>query len=665
MDPTIIGQKIKQGEFMHEPNTSTKNTARFWTTFDRIVDVQSSELIKDFVLCRICKKIMKYDTSKGISNLNKHSTSCKGQKQTLRSFISRENIIQSEHKKEICYQAVAASVKDIRTFNLTHGSGVFNLLHSIWNLGAKVGVVTTEELRRALPCPTTVTRNLSKLAVESKEMMKLKLKTQIDTGIGIAVTTDIWQDKFKRISYFSVTAHCFDQNVNKLVDFVLAFTEMQSGRKKDHTYLKQIMEQKLNEFDLLHHIEKLVFISDRGGNIRKALKDYTRLNCFPHFCHNIAKYACSVESIKQIIDRCAALVKYFKFNGLNNILTGSLKSSTPTRFNYVFMMLTSIDNQWDAIKEILIQRHELRRITNIDRECIQQLITFLSAFNSASKLTESTYKETLAYVWIGITQLCSLCRIHEDDQTYIKVMKARSLEYIESKFVLHRYHRIATFLHPSYKSLIFCSTEQKQRTIQDTKLLLNQTIATTSSISNLPSSSSSSRRTSNSSSADSDSSFLSNYFNRCEDDIDEVDMYINVQFIPTENVNVFDWWIERKNMFPNLFKIALTIHTIPASSLQSERNFSRGGMTVTDRRTNLDPQSVEHLIMLNKNFDFDVSSLYSLNNIQVLLNNINCSISYFRTIIKKSFQRSRPQRINAPNCIGTKKILLHSFVTKG
>lgn len=193
-------------------------------------------------------------------------------------------------------------------------NGVFDLLHSVWNLGAKIGIVSEEELKRALPDPTTVSRNLNKLSGVSKEMTKSILKTHFDAGFDLAMSTDIWQDQYKRISYFCITVHFFDQNEKKLVDFILATTAMESGRKKDHVHLRQIIDEKLNDYDLLQHIDKLVFVRDRGGNIRLALKDTTRLNCFPHFCHNIAKYGCSVDSIKQLIDRCAALVKYFKFN---------------------------------------------------------------------------------------------------------------------------------------------------------------------------------------------------------------------------------------------------------------------------------------------------------------------------------------------------------------
>lgn len=245
MDSKVVEKNIKEGLFHDKPNTSTKSTGRFWSTFNRIFHAETHELIKEFVVCKICKKVSKYDPSKGISNLNKHSDLCKGQKQTLRSFISRENILQTEHKKELCFQAVAASILDIRTFNLTHGSGVFNLVHSVWNLGAQIGKVSAEELRRALPCPTTISRNVNRLAEESKEIMKLKLQTQMDSGFDLALTTDIWQDKYKRISYFGITVHFFDQNEKKLVDFILAMSGMETGRKKDHSYLEQIMEEKL------------------------------------------------------------------------------------------------------------------------------------------------------------------------------------------------------------------------------------------------------------------------------------------------------------------------------------------------------------------------------------------------------------------------------------
>lgn len=607
MDSKTIERDIKEGLMIHKPNESKKGSGKFWSTFDKIYIARhggADEIIKEFVICRICKKIMKYDSKKGISNLNVHSDGCKTPKQTLQPYITRENIIRHDQKRELCLQTVAASVNDLRPFCLTNGSGMVNLIHCVWNMGAKVGAVSRSELMRALPCPTTVSRNVNHLGEQSKNDLKLKLKREIDAGTTLALTTDIWQDKHKRISYFCITIHYFDRNAMKLVDFILAMCSMEVGRRKDNTYLRQIIDDKLIEHGLAEISEKLVFVSDRGGNIRLALKDFIRLNCFPHFCHNIVKYGCEVDCIKQLIKCCAALVKYFKFNGLNNLLKTSLKSAISTRFNYIFMMLCSIDKEWTAIEQILTQRHELRRLTCIDRQFIKNLMNFLSLFNTASKVTESTYKETLAHVWIGVTQICSICRVQSDDLHYIKAIKARSLEYVESKFILHQYHRISTFLHPNYKSLVFCPPEQKAKTIRDTKNMLEQMFSTTQS-STVPSNSSSSR-----SSSDSASSFLSDYFNPSEDQLNEVDSYINLRWNADGKIDVFDWWIERKGMFPNLYKIALKMHSIPASSMQSERTFSRGGLIINDRRSSLNPKTVENLILLNKNFDFEVKYFF-------------------------------------------------------
>lgn len=611
MDTKTVEKNIREGLWTHKSIESKKRSGKFWCTFDKIFIVRddgADELVKEFVICRICQKIMGYDPTKGSSNLNTHANTCKDtSRHTLNAYVSRENVIKNVHKKELCFRTVAASAKDGRPFRLTECDGVIDLLHCAWNMGAKVGIVSKEQLINALPSSTTVSRNANRIATMSKDNLKSILKSEIRAETHFAMTTDIWQDKYKRISYCCITLHYFDKKTSKLVDFLITLWPMEIGKKKDNVYLKKIIDDKLIEYDLMEHVENCVFVSDRGGNIRVALKNYIRINCFPHFCHNIVKYACSVEDIKRLISCCSALVKYFKFNGLNNALETSLKSAISTRFNYIFMMFSSIDSQWDNIKVILLQRNELGRLNGIDRDILKGMITFLNVFNAASKATESTYKETLAYVWIGITQICSMCRVQPNDPCYTKAIKARSLEYIESKFILHKYHRIATFLHPNYKTLVFCSSGLKNKTIEDTKNLLDQMIATESSPNSTPSDSSSRR-----SSSSSEASFLSNYFGECDGQISEVDAYRNFQWIPTEKINVFDWWIERRSMFPKLYKVALKIHSIPASSMQSERTFSQSGLIVNDRRSNINPGTVEDLMLLNKNFDFKVIYIVSL-----------------------------------------------------
>lgn len=616
----IVQTNIENGIFVHKPNENKRSKGQFWIAFDRIYEEieGSSVLVNKFVYCRMCNKVFNYDSKKGISNLNTHSITCKEPVRSIRSFITRKNAIGFEDKKKLCLYTISASVKDTRPFSFTENDGVLELLHGVWTMGARLGAVTKEELQNALPSGTTVSRNINKLSVECKESIKKCLQAQLERRTIMAFTTDIWQDKFKRISYLCITAHYFDWTTKKLIDLLLALRPMEPGRKKDNAYVRELIMSNLDEYGISQYAAQFVFISDRGGNIRVALRDFVRLNCFPHFTHSTVKDACKIDSVATVINACASLVKYFKFNGLNNLLDITLKSAISTRFNYAVIMLESIHTQYEKIEEILIERNESIRLRNIDRECIGKLIHFLNTFMNASKLTESNYKSTLCNVWIGISEITSVCRIRDDDPTYIKAMKARALNYIETKFVLHKYHRVASFLNPNYKSLAFCTPSIRSKTIADIREMLNELTRETHSISssqlhvsNISSSSSTlSNATNQRSSSGSEASFLSNYYDRTEQELDEIDSYISLKWVADSQLDLFDWWTVRRDVFPQLSEIAIQIHSIPASSLQSERHFSRCGITMNDRRNRMNPNTLENLMILNKHHNVKVRSTF-------------------------------------------------------
>lgn len=385
MDLKTVQTNIDNGVFTHKPNEDKRSKGLFWSSFDRIYEEVDGKivLVNKFVYCRVCKKVHNYDAKKGTSNLNAHSAVCKEDVVKIRSFIPCSRAIGSEDRKKLCLYTVAASVKDTRPFSFTEHDGVLELLHGIWNMGARIGAVTKEQLQKALPNGTTVSRNINKLSFECKETLKTSLKAQLEHSSLISFTTDIWQDKYKRMSYLCLTAHYFDFTSQKLVDLLLALQPMEAGKKKDNVYVREIIMTILNYYEISQYSSKFIFISDRGGNIKVALREFIRLNCCPHFIHSTVKNACEIESVSKIIDSCAALVKYFKFNGLNNLLKVTLKSAIKTRFNYAIIMMESIHSQFDAIEQILRERNELIRLRNIDRECLATLIKFLNTFLNA------------------------------------------------------------------------------------------------------------------------------------------------------------------------------------------------------------------------------------------------------------------------------------------
>lgn len=72
----------------------------------------------------------------------------------------------------------------------------------------------------------------------------------------------------------------------------------------------------------------------------------------------------------------------------------------------------------------------------------------------------------------------------------------------------------------------------------------------------------------------------------------------------SDDANPLQWWSGQQNTLPLLAKYARKYLAIPASSVPSERIFSRGGLIVTDNRVCLTGNNVEMLVMTSMNVDY-------------------------------------------------------------
>ena len=84
----------------------------------------------------------------------------------------------------------------------------------------------------------------------------------------------------------------------------------------------------------------------------------------------------------------------------------------------------------------------------------------------------------------------------------------------------------------------------------------------------------------------------------------ELDEFIDSPCEP-EDTNPFQWWATNQLKFPHVADVARAHLGIPATSVASERVFSKCGLVCSDRRTSLKPQHVEHLVFLSHNLADD------------------------------------------------------------
>ena len=61
------------------------------------------------------------------------------------------------------------------------------------------------------------------------------------------------------------------------------------------------------------------------------------------------------------------------------------------------------------------------------------------------------------------------------------------------------------------------------------------------------------------------------------------------------------WWADRHKMYPQLHHLACMLMSIPPSSIESERLFSRGSIIYSPRRNRLRAKTAETLLFINYN----------------------------------------------------------------
>ena len=76
--------------------------------------------------------------------------------------------------------------------------------------------------------------------------------------------------------------------------------------------------------------------------------------------------------------------------------------------------------------------------------------------------------------------------------------------------------------------------------------------------------------------------------------------YFEDQLIPRQN-EPLEWWHENSNRYQGLSKLAKKYLCITATSVPSERLFSKAGELVSHKRSCLKPKNVDMLLFLNHN----------------------------------------------------------------
>lgn len=451
-----------------------------WELFQMIIDETTEEksVVSNHVRCSSCSKFFAYN-GETTTSLLRHS-SCGKQHSSLFKFLVNKkptefNKIDLNNVREAAMKFV---VKDRRPYYAIEGDGLIDLCKAMIDIGRKYPNMSNEDFARVIPSRQTIANDVIKKAEEVVQMISKDFRKTLTYPGGFACTGDLWTDNYRRESYLTITAHLnlFEENTVVPKMYIINLNSIDEEQKTGKVVFDEIkrvfMKFGVSEDELM---KKIVFVTDRGGNMRVALENGERISCFAHIINNIVQYMCKFDMVKDIISKGASLVRYVKITGQNenvNFKT-SLKSYCETRFNTVADMLDSIECNYNEILMMLSEKQQKTKQTNLVQKltCLDQfelkaICEFLKPFAELTTQIEGDKYSTIHRTWPAFRSIEKHLLSNASDILVIKRMKEEARKYIElnrTKIEPKLVHKISVFLHSLLKNLNFIDCDEKKQ----------------------------------------------------------------------------------------------------------------------------------------------------------------------------------------------------------
>lgn len=425
------------------------------------------------------------------------------------------------------------------------------------------------------------------------------------------LTTDGWTSSNSH-KFIAVTVSFINENW-QLVCRTLACRDLNISNTGEN--IKCLIETILGEFKVEKH-QVTAAVSDRGPNCVLAveLSGFQHVPCFAHAINTkmeemlamnfIAPVLAKIKRIFATFSRSNNAKKFFESCQKSlNLSCIKMPSSCPTRwwsetgqFKFVIaneMALYKFTTTYpDMDQTCLLSQDDIGRIKAIllVMEPMEKYVTTLGSetFATASIVVPLIHKLDVVFKKFKFHDPIAC---FEMKKFFKSVPKFLEKLYIEDKSLME----LATYLDPRFKDSRRMDLEVILRR-EINELKANQSNCEDSCNDNV------SKKVSKKKSA------LEELFDAEEESIvvdvatHELDLYFSQLKIPITE-NPLSWWKNRSNVFPYLSRLAKKYLCVPATSVLSERVFSRGGKVITKETNRITDQHAEELIFLHMNKD--------------------------------------------------------------
>ena len=393
--------------------------------------------------------------------------------------------------------------------------------------------------------------------------------------------------------------------------------------KERHTaeFLGDALNTCFEKWGILNKVA--VIVSDNGANIKKAVRDCLLLEHHPCAAHtlnlSVNDGIKQNEELLEIINKCRKIVGFFKSSVLasdqlekNQISAGTTilrpKQDVPTRWNSQLYMLRRLIEIKLTMTQTLNDLSKIHlELSNEEWSIINDAVQILDPFELITKELSGEKFVTSSLI-IPLIEGCifalNLLKPVTETGNSLKNNFVDKIIPERFNFIYEKKNLImATALDPRFKLNGFDKESHKmlaRRYLKDEldKILENiPPNSETSSTSDLNVTQSTStiwqhleqKRIQHNTTAT---------VNLTSERI--LERYFEMR-LEERNVDPIFWWDEKKLHLPELYKLSKQVLIIPATSVPSERIFSKAGMLCNDKRNRLTPKHVNEILFLNFN----------------------------------------------------------------
>lgn len=532
---------------------------------------------------------------------------------SVASFLMAKRPALSKTRSIELDRKIAAFIaQDARPISLVEGKGFRNLMAFL-------------EPEYELKSRTTTTELIKKMYNEGVQKLKLKLRD----AKYVAFTTDMWTS-IQNVAYMCITAHWINNDWE--LEAAVLQTRETPERHTGHNISIRLADC-ASEWGI--SVDKIAAtVHDNGSNINLAidlLDDWPDQRCFSHTLQLAIGAGLKVPAIDRMLGAARRLAAHFKrstvaaqalrekqaalqANETSNV--SEIVIDCSTRWNSVLDMLERlVELRW-AIGAVLSDPNTTHRsaastyeMTDDNWSLAQALVPVLKPFKQVTTMSSGQSYPSVSSVYPQLYIILKhIAGNQPDENTAVKQCRTSIAKELRSRYYPEGYSTLnaskAAVLDPRYKLLKFYDHHIRQETLDAVRLELDTLplappTADNNSVQVL-------EEPKNKRARMSDDNIFADLTSLCaaEDATttsDELAAYLMETPLSLHG-DILQYWRDNSNRYPKLSVLAQKYLCIPATSVPSESVFSTAGHIVNKKRASLDPDTVDILVFLSRNW---------------------------------------------------------------